>query len=121
MAIRTAASKANEEVTCVGRETAPESKCSSFRDPQGLPVSPTYRRGVHNLRHTVGQRLRDAGVPEWTVRAFLGHSGRSVTEVYATPTLRELLEASELLCGAARMAVIGQNKAPRAGAWPILS
>lgn len=76
----------------------------------GLPISSDYRKGVHNLRHTVAQRLRDNGVPEWTVRAYLGHAGASVTEVYATPTLWELLEAGERLCKSAQIRLVREDR-----------
>lgn len=55
---------------------------------------------VHDLRRTTATRLRDAGVPEWTVRDYLGHAGASVTRVYAEPTIERLIEAAEKLVSA---------------------
>lgn len=52
---------------------------------------------VHDLRRTFATRLRDAGVPKWTVSACLGHKDGGVTELYALPTLRELRAAIETL------------------------
>ncbi len=52
---------------------------------------------VHDLRRTFATRLRDGGVPKWTVSACLGHKNGDVTELYALPTLRELRAAVEVL------------------------
>ena len=52
---------------------------------------------VHDLRRTFATRLRDAGVPKWTVSACLGHKDGGVTGLYALPTLRELRAAVETL------------------------
>ena len=54
---------------------------------------------VHDLRRTFATKLRDAGVPKWTVSACLGHKDGGVTELYALPTLRELRAAVETLEG----------------------
>ena len=50
---------------------------------------------VHDLRHTVGMRLREAGVSESTRRDVLWHSNRSVTNHYSMAQIRELHEALE--------------------------
>lgn len=52
---------------------------------------------VHDLRRTFATRLRDGGVPKWTVSACLGHKNGDVTELYALPTLRELRAAVQVL------------------------
>jgi integrase len=39
---------------------------------------------VHDLRHTVGMRLREAGVPQSTVADILWHSNPSMTRHYST-------------------------------------
>ena len=49
------------------------------------------------MRRTFATRLRDRGVPKWTVSACLGHKNGDVTELYALPTLRELRAAVEVL------------------------
>ena len=50
---------------------------------------------VHDLRHTVGMRLREAGVPESTVADVLWHSTRSMTQHYSTAQIVELHGALE--------------------------
>jgi integrase len=50
---------------------------------------------VHDLRHTVGMRLREAGVPEGTVSDVLWHSTRSMTQHYSMAQLVELHAALE--------------------------
>jgi integrase len=47
---------------------------------------------VHDLRHTYGQRLRDAGVPEEDRAVLLGHRITSMAGHYATPTIARLIE-----------------------------
>ncbi len=61
----------------------------------GLPMGREYKKGPHNFRHTTAARLRDAGVPKWTVEDVLGHQSGDVTRLYAVPTLEALLEAVE--------------------------
>jgi len=52
---------------------------------------------VHDLRHTVGMRLREAGVSEATVADLLWHSGGSITAHYSMAQLAELHRAVELI------------------------
>ncbi len=52
-------------------------------------------KGVHNLRHTFGRRLRDAGVPLETRKALLGHANGGITTHYSAAELGELLDAAE--------------------------
>lgn len=52
---------------------------------------------VHDLRHTVGMRLRLAGVPERTQDEILWHSTRTMTAHYAVAQIREVYEALELI------------------------
>ena len=59
----------------------------------GLPVDNVYLRGVHNLKHTFGRRLRAAGVPKSTRRVLLGHIDEDVTDHYSMPELAELRDA----------------------------
>ena len=61
----------------------------------GLPVEKTVRRGVHNLRHTFGRRLRGAGVPLETRKALLGHANGDITTHYSAAELNELMSAAE--------------------------
>lgn len=52
---------------------------------------------VHDLRHTVGMRLRAAGVSERTQDAILWHSSGEMTDHYAIAQIREIYEALELI------------------------
>ena len=50
---------------------------------------------VHDLRHTVGMRLREAGVPEGTIADILWHSTPSMTHHYSVAQIVELHAALE--------------------------
>lgn len=52
---------------------------------------------VHDLRHTVGMRLRLAGVPERTQDEILWHSKGDMTTLYAVAQIREVYDALELI------------------------
>lgn len=45
---------------------------------------------VHDLRHTYGQRLRDAGVSNEDRAVLMGHAISNMPEHYATPTIARL-------------------------------
>lgn len=49
---------------------------------------------VHDLRHTFGQRLRDAGVREEDRALLLGHAIDGMPQHYATATVARLVEAA---------------------------
>ncbi|MBT2322913.1 tyrosine-type recombinase/integrase [Variovorax paradoxus] len=49
---------------------------------------------VHDLRHTFGQRLRDAGVAEEDRALLLGHAIEGMPQHYATATVGRLVEAA---------------------------
>ncbi len=66
----------------------------AWRDA-GLPVESGIRRGVHNLRHTFGRRLRSAGVPLETRKTLLGHAMGDITTHYSAFEIKELLDAVE--------------------------
>lgn len=61
----------------------------------GLPTDSTILKGVHNLRHTFGRRLRGAAVPLETRKALLGHASGDITTHYSAAELGELLDAAE--------------------------
>ncbi|MGD8591741.1 MAG: tyrosine-type recombinase/integrase [Gammaproteobacteria bacterium] len=61
----------------------------------GLPVEEGILKGVHNLRHSFGRRLRGAGVPLETRKALLGHANGDITTHYSAAELDELLSAVE--------------------------
>ncbi|SFF15225.1 tyrosine-type recombinase/integrase [Paracidovorax wautersii] len=50
---------------------------------------------VHDLRHTLGMRLREAGVTEGTVSDVLWHSTKNVTQHYSMAQIVELHDALE--------------------------
>ncbi|WP_459867473.1 tyrosine-type recombinase/integrase [Endothiovibrio diazotrophicus] len=60
-----------------------------------LPEEPGILKGVHNLRHTFGRRLRGAKVPVETRKALLGHANGDITTHYSAAELWELIEAVE--------------------------
>ncbi|MGQ0547978.1 MAG: tyrosine-type recombinase/integrase, partial [Betaproteobacteria bacterium] len=48
---------------------------------------------VHDLRHTVGMRLREADVREETIAAILWHTRPGMTAHYSVAQVAELVEA----------------------------
>jgi integrase len=52
---------------------------------------------VHDLRHTVGKRLREAGVKEETISDILWHNRRSMTAHYSMAQIVEIRDAMELI------------------------
>jgi hypothetical protein len=58
------------------------------------PEDPMVMKGVHNLRHTCGRRLRAAGVPLETRKQLLGHASGDITTHYSAAELGELLAAA---------------------------
>lgn len=60
----------------------------------GFPVSKRYCRGVHNLKHTYGRRLRAAKVPYETRQVLLGHKNKDTTTHYSSAEIQELIDAS---------------------------
>lgn len=61
----------------------------------GFPMDDGVVKGVHNLRHTFGRRLRGAGVSLETRKALLGHAHGDITTHYSAAELNELLQAAE--------------------------
>jgi integrase len=61
----------------------------------GLPVEKRVQRGVHNLRHTFGRRLRGVGVPLETRKLLLGHASGDITTHYSAAEIKELIDAVE--------------------------
>ncbi len=59
-------------------------------------------KGVHNLRHTFGRRLRGAGIPLETRKALLGHAIGDITTHYSALELSELLKAAEAIVSRSR-------------------
>lgn len=67
-----------------------------------LPTEPGILKGVHNLRHTFGRRLRSAGIPLETRKALLGHANGDITTHYSAAELDELISASESIVSRGR-------------------
>jgi len=61
----------------------------------GLPTETGILKGVHNLRHTFGRRLRGAGVSLETRKVLLGHASGDITTHYSAAELSELVDAVE--------------------------
>jgi len=59
----------------------------------GLPTDNRYRKGVHNLRHTFGHRLRAAGVSFEDRQDLLWHTSGRVTTHYSAPDIQRLIDA----------------------------
>ena len=48
---------------------------------------------IHDMRHTVGMRLREAGVREETIADILWHTRQGMTAHYSVAQIEELVEA----------------------------
>lgn len=81
----------------------------------GLPTETGILKGVHNLRHTFGRRLRGAGIPLETRKTLLGHANGDITTHYSAAELKELLDASEKIVDRSiaqtpTLTVVGRNR-----------
>ena len=56
----------------------------------GMPTE-GFTTGFHNLRHTLGARLRSVGAPDYIISQFLGHTGASITQHYSAADFRTML------------------------------
>jgi integrase len=79
-----------------------------------LPDEPGILKGVHNLRHTFGRRLRSAGISLETRKALLGHANGDITTHYSAAELGELINAAEAIVNRGRtetpnLMLIGQR------------
>lgn len=62
---------------------------------------------VHDLRHTFGQRLRDAGVPKEDRALLMGHVEQDMPQHYATATIANLVDqANKVMKGEDRTTVL---------------
>jgi integrase len=52
---------------------------------------------LHDLRHTVATKMAEAGVPESTMLALLGHMSRAMLELYSHIRMRAKREAVKCL------------------------
>jgi len=63
----------------------------------GLPTERMILKGVHNLRHTFGHRLRAYGVPNEDRKSLMGHTTGDITTHYSTPDISRMIEYVERL------------------------
>lgn len=63
----------------------------------GLPTDGKFLKGIHNIRHTCGRRLRAAGVQLETRKVILGHKNDDITTHYSQVEIEEIHKALELL------------------------
>jgi integrase len=63
------------------------------RERAGLP-----QVRVHDLKHTFGKRLREAGVSFEDRQDLLGHKSARITTHYSQPEIRKLIEAANKVC-----------------------
>lgn len=68
---------------------------------------------VHDLRHTFGYRLRQAGVSFEDRQDLLGHKSERMTTHYSAPELTKLLEAANSICERKKGAVLRVVEAKR--------
>lgn len=96
-----------EFVFCYRRELGKTSETDVERDwkPVGTMNNTAWQNArlraglgdlhVHDLRHTVGMRLRETGAKRETIAAVLWHSNQSITDHYSVAMVREIYEALE--------------------------
>lgn len=78
----------------------------------GLPTGKEWCKGVHNLRHTFGKRLRDAGVDSRDVQDLLHHMPRDITRHYSAPEIKKLKAALEQMVPKPQL-VVGTSVGPK--------
>jgi len=72
-----------------------------------LPTGKERLKGVHNLRHTFGKRLRDAGVDDRDIQDLLHHVPKNVTRIYTAPELCHLRTCLEKLVPKPTLQAVG--------------
>lgn len=66
---------------------------------EGKPVNDEFfHLRVHDVKHTLGRRLRAAGVSNETRKVLLGHTNGDITTDYSAGEISELISASEKVC-----------------------
>jgi integrase len=87
-----------ESVNNTAWHNARERAVAKYQERLGEPAPEGFKTlRPHDLRHTVGRRLRAAGVAHETRQAILGHKSGSITTHYSAAELRELIEAMEFI------------------------
>lgn len=89
------------------RKTKPDSTTVPKHQPVSRMSNTAWQRArkdaglddlhVHDLRHTVGMRLRHAGVSERTQDDILWHSRKDMASHYSVAQVREIYDALELI------------------------
>ena len=51
----------------------------------------------HDLRHTAITKMAEAGIPDWTLRAFAGHISDRMMSIYSHPRREALTKAADAL------------------------
>ena len=54
---------------------------------------------AHDLKHSFGHRLREAGVSHEDRQDLLGHKSGSITTHYSSAERRNLIAAADIICG----------------------
>ena len=72
-----------------------------------MPAGKERLKGAHNLRHTFGKRLRDAGVDERDIADLLHHVPKDVTRIYTAPELGKLKACLEKLVPQSTLRTVG--------------
>jgi len=67
---------------------------------------------LHDLRHTAATKMAEAGVPESTMLALMGHMSRAMLERYSHVRLKAKREAVEALSTAAGRISVGVSTIP---------
>ena len=85
----------------------------------GLPIEKGIMKGVHNLRHTFGRRLRSAGIPLEIRKALLGHTVGDITTHYSAD-LSELLKSADAIVSRSKietpnLTLVGQKAGKTVG------
>lgn len=79
-------------------QSARKRAAEKYEERFGRKVPEGFRTlHVHDLRHTVGRRLRALRVPFETRQDVLGHKNGNITTHYSAAEVRELLDAVTLL------------------------
>ena len=87
-----------EELRIIGTEIPRSTTiraAAKWEKAHGTPAHPGYRSlRIHDLKHTLGRRLRVAGVTEEDRQALLGHKNGSITSHYSAAELEQLIDAA---------------------------
>lgn len=60
----------------------------------GLPTK-GFVSGPHNLRNTLGHRLRATGAPDYIIAQFLGHTTKNITQQYSSADIKVMMKFAD--------------------------